>query len=392
MQEYGGDAGTLTRPPVADRRGSLMDRLLDLRNRLLANPRFQRWAVAFPLTRPIANRRARALFDLCAGFVYSQVLFACVQLRLFDLLSEGPQTLDALSRRLSLSSDATARLLAAAVSLQLVDRRGPERFGLGPLGAALLGNAGVAQMIEHHALLYGDLHDPVALLRAAPTDTALSRFWAYAGADRPDALATDQVSDYSALMAASQSLIAEDILGAYPLNRHRFLLDVGGGTGAFAIAAATRVPTLRAAVFDLPAVAERARERMAERGVSDRCTATGGDFRFDPLPEGADVVSLVRILHDHNDDVALAVLKNIRRALPDRGTLLVAEPMSRTPGAEPIGDAYFGFYLLAMGRGRPRTADELGELLRHAGFGKARQAATRTPLLTRLIVAQPARG
>ena len=40
-------------------------------------------------TSPIAERNARALFDLCAGFVYSQILFACVQLDLFRLLADG---------------------------------------------------------------------------------------------------------------------------------------------------------------------------------------------------------------------------------------------------------------------------------------------------------------
>ena len=45
---------------------------------------FQRFAASFALTRPIARRRAGALFDLCAGFVYSQILFACVRLKLFD--------------------------------------------------------------------------------------------------------------------------------------------------------------------------------------------------------------------------------------------------------------------------------------------------------------------
>ena len=39
---------------------NLRSRWLALRNRLLANPRFQRWAVDFPLTRPLAQRRARA--------------------------------------------------------------------------------------------------------------------------------------------------------------------------------------------------------------------------------------------------------------------------------------------------------------------------------------------
>jgi demethylspheroidene O-methyltransferase len=59
-------------------------RLRSLRNRLLASPGFQRWAAAFPLTRPVARRHTRELFDLVAGFVYSQVLAACVALDLFE--------------------------------------------------------------------------------------------------------------------------------------------------------------------------------------------------------------------------------------------------------------------------------------------------------------------
>ena len=125
---------------------------------------FRRWATAFPLTRPIARWRATALFDLGAGFVYAQVLAACVRLRLFDLLAEGPQTLAALAPRLGLAPDAAERLLAAAAALDLASRRSGGRFGLGPLGAAVVDNPGVAAMIEHHALLYADLADPVALL------------------------------------------------------------------------------------------------------------------------------------------------------------------------------------------------------------------------------------
>ena len=107
------------------------DRLLNWRDGLLASAAFQRWAAAFPLTRPIARRRARALFDLCAGFVYSQVLLACVRLHLFDILAEGPQTAEVLAPRLSMPLDAARRLLAAAVSLRLVERR--EGMHLGEL-------------------------------------------------------------------------------------------------------------------------------------------------------------------------------------------------------------------------------------------------------------------
>ena len=60
-----------------------------------------------------------------------------------------------------------------------------------------------------------------------------------------------------------------------------------------------------------------------------------------------------------------------RQALPADGALLMAEPMAGGAGAEPIGDAYFGFYLLAMGSGRPRTPAELARLLARAGFPRA---------------------
>ena len=78
--------------PVAEpaRPVSLADRLAGWRNRLVASPRFQRFAASFPLTRPIAQRQSQALFDLCAGFVYAQVLQACVQLDLFRILDEAP--------------------------------------------------------------------------------------------------------------------------------------------------------------------------------------------------------------------------------------------------------------------------------------------------------------
>jgi demethylspheroidene O-methyltransferase len=369
---------------------SLIDRGYAAWHRLVASARFQRWASGFPLTRPIARNRQRALFDLCAGFVYSQILLACVRLRLFDILKEGPQTVAALAPRLALSESATERLLAAAVALTLVTRRSGGRFGLGELGAALTGNPAITAMVEHHTMLYADLADPVALLRGEQPGTALGRYWPYAEREPGTAAPMpDQVASYTALMADSQPMIAAEVLDAYRFDRHRCLLDIGGGDGSFLAAAAARAPALRVILFDLPPVAERAKARFAKAGLGDRATAVGGDFRTDPLPPGSDVISLVRVVHDHDDATVMAVLRAVRQALPADGTLLLAEPMAGTPGAEPMGDAYFGFYLLAMGRGRPRTFGELSRMLRDAGFSQIRAVPTRSPLLTRLIAARP---
>lgn len=363
----------------------LIDGALNLRDRWLADPRFQRLAADLPLVRAHARREAGALFDLCAGFVYSQVLAACVRLGLIDLLqNEGPLDAGQIARRIDLPDEAALRLLEAAAALGLVQRRAGRRFGLGPRGAALQANPGVKAMIEHHALLYEDLRDPVALLRGASPDTRLARFWRYA-AGPGDGPSEDESAAYTRLMAASHHLVAGDVLDAYPFQRHRALLDVGGGCGAFVAQVASRAPPLALALADLPAVAQHARQWLGERGLAQRVVVHACDALREELPRGADLVTLVRVLHDHDDDDAMRLLRGVHAALPGGGTLLIAEPMT-VRGAEAVGAAYFGMYLLAMGRGRPRTPREILALAADAGFVDGRRLRTRRPMLTGVIV------
>lgn len=367
---------------------SLLERIHGWRDRLLGSPRFHRWAARFPPTRPIVRRNARALFDLCAGYVYSQVLLACVELRLFELLRERPLSAADLSAHLSLPRDSAERLLAAAVSLNLLERREGGRFGLGPLGAASLGNPGIAAMVTHGSVLYRDLADPVALLRRGRGETELAGFWPYA-----TGLATDagSIAPYTRLMAASLPLVAEQVLDAYSFRFNRSLLDIGGGDGSFLSAVARQSPAIRLALIDLPPVADLARARFEREGLGGRAIAIAGDILSDPLPPGHDVVSLIRVIHDHDDGPALAILRAAWAALAPGGTLVLAEPMSDAAGAGPVGDAYFSFYLMTMGSGRPRSAETLEGLLRQAGFVRIRRCPTPVPLMTGVLLARKGR-
>jgi demethylspheroidene O-methyltransferase len=360
---------------------------LTWRNDILADARFQRFAVRFPPTRRIANKQAAALFDLCAGFVYSQILLACVQLRLFDLLAAGPRDVADLATACELPEAAMLRLLRGAAALRLLEAQG-DQFALGMLGAALRGNPEALAMIAHHPMFYADLKDPLALLRGEAA-TELSRFWPYAeGTGTPEG---EQVRGYSALMAASQPMVAAEMFQAYDFTEHRCLLDLGGGDGSFIAALAPRAPRLALRLFDLEPVAGLAHDRFKAAGLGERATAYGGDFRVGPLPLGADIITLIRVLHDHDDAQALAILRTARAALPPDGTLLVAEPMADAKGAAAMGDAYFGFYLLAMGRGQPRRQAELAALLRQAGFTGIKTLPTSRPLLTGIMLANTSR-
>ena len=373
------------RDVVAGRRptsvlGALRDGWDGFRAGLVANQRFRRFAAGFFLTRPVARRRTRALFDLAAGFVYSQVLAAFVRLELVSFLHGSPRTLARIADQTGLSEERASRLMRAAVALDLATECADGRYRLGETGAALVDNDGVLAMIAHHAMLYDDLADPVSLLRGE-RETRLSRFWSYAVGETDDARAAE---DYSRLMARSQGMIARDVLDALPVKSHRRLLDIGGGSGAFAMEAARRHAHLAIELVDLPQVAEVARRRIARAGLAGRIAVHAGSFLDGPLPTGADIVTLNRVIHDHDDAAALVILRAAHAVLPLGGRIAVAEPMAGTRGAEPSGDAYFGFYLLAMGQGRPRRFAEIADMMREAGFDDIRELPTPTPLIVRV--------
>jgi demethylspheroidene O-methyltransferase len=383
-------------PRASQEPAPMSDLIWRWRDRIVSSPFCQKWAPRVPGISWIARKRASQLFDIGAGFVYSQTLFACVKLKLFDIVADGPLPAADIARRSGLRPEAIERLASAAIALNLLQRRGKAAdgaplIGLGVLGASILGNPGYIDIVRHHAMFYRDLVDPVALLKGDAPPTELSRFWPYASDPTTrGALGTDDIAAYTNLMAASQGFVSGDILAAYDFGKHSAVTDIGGGDGTFLRAVGERHRKLNLQLFDLPPVAATAEERFAAAGMAARARCFGGDFQKDPLPDGADVMTLVRVAHDHDDHVVEAIFARAFAALPPGGSLIVAEPMSGVSEAESMADAYFGFYLLAMGTGRARSPERLMAMLKQAGFAETRRISTRRPLLTAMVLAKKA--
>jgi demethylspheroidene O-methyltransferase len=353
----------------------------------MTSPTFYRWAISNPLTRWVTRRRAAQLFDVMAGFVHSQVLLACVRLNVFELLRDQPRTLEQLAQHARMSAPAMQRLMQSAVAIRLIEMRGENSYGLGALGAPVAADPGLRLMIEHNAVLFDDMRDPLALLRDE-MQPHMQAYWPYMNGDNPQGWEAEKVDRYSELMSASQRFVIEELLASYDFSVHRQVLDIGGGKGGWVLALAHKVPSLKLNLMDLPPVAALAAERMDKAGVSNRVTVHGGSFISNALPAGSDLVTLVRVAHDHPDAVVKALLSKIYQMLPSGGRLLLAEPMAQPPGEKPVGDAYFHFYLLAMGSGRLRSPEELRSLMLSAGFESVEQVSNPMPLHTRLLLAQ----
>ncbi len=313
------------------------------------------------------------MFNLLAGFSYSQVLSACVSLRVLDHVGQTGISLSELALKIGIPEKKTDVLVRAAVALDILEwDKG--RVILGAQGAALLGQPWIMRFIEHHKYFYRDLEDPVGLLQGQSAPNGLRSYWTY------DDTESDKIA-YSALMAASQQAVSQQILAAYNFKSHKSWLDVGGGSGAFLRAVGASYPQLTLNLFDLPAVVKLANEKPNEPQV----ILHAGDFRSDPLPKGMDIISLVRVVHDHDDDVILALLRNIREACEPGTTLLIAEPFAGNAANAAVTDAYFNLYFTAMGQGRTRSPKDIADLAALAGFGHLKVTATNLPLITGLM-------
>lgn len=381
----------LTAGPAAAWGARWRDAWRRTRERLYANPRLYDWSLSLPWAGRVTRRRTQQLFDLMAGFVHSQVLLACVRLDLFRRLRDHPADLDTLARTCEVAAPALQRLVLSAVALDLLETRSGGRYGLGPLGVPLATYPGLAGMIEHHQLLYDDLRDPLALLRDA-SQARMGQYWPYAADPQAGQRSDAQPFDtYSTLMDSSQDFLVQEILRSYPLRGHRRALDVGASKGRLARALALHAPQLRVGLFDLPPVLALARATLAEAGLLARADFHPGSFLTDELPAGADLITLVRVAHDHPDRVVRLLLRKIHDALAPGGTLLLAEPMAGqvddagTPRNSPATDAYYHFYLLAMGAGRLRSPAELMAWMREAGFEGVGIVPNAMPIHGRLL-------
>lgn len=163
------------------------------------------------------------------------------------------------------------------------------------------------------------------------------------------------------------------------------LVDVGGGHGRLVGSLLQRYPEMTAVVHDLPRVVPDAEAVLAGLGVSDRAECVGGNF-LESVPEGGDTYVLSWTIHDWDDDDAVRILRNIRRAMGDSGRLIIIDEVP------PEGDTpHFGKFedivMLTLLTGHVRTEAEYVDLFERSGFRHKETRPTRAP--TSVIVAVP---
>jgi len=177
------------------------------------------------------------------------------------------------------------------------------------------------------------------------------------------------------------------VANAYDFSNARLVVDIGGGNGALLAAILGKNPTARGVLFDRPAALSEAGHVLGN--VSGRCEIEEGNF-FDHVTTGGDVYLLSRIVHDWDDERAIAILANIRRAMARDGRLLIIERLLSDAPDGALALSYLSdiHMMLLFPGARERTTPEYAALLARAGFASPRPVMTQSPFY--ILEAAPA--
>ena len=311
-------------------------------------------------------------------------LRAACDLRIADLLVDGPRPVSELAASAGAHEGALLRLLRALAARGVFSEVADATFALTPLAEPLRGDHPMS-LRDSFTLLDSDVRAWAAIGHTLRTgEPAFGHvhgqdYWSYL-ADHPQESA--RVDDW---MRSVNHLHLRTVLGAYPWRRFGTLVDVGGGTGGFLAGLLTRFPGVRGVLFDLPHVVAGAPKVLAEAGVADRCEVVPGDA-FGTVPAGGDGYLLKTVLPGFDDDDAARILGSVRTAMRPDSRLVLLEAVL------PPGDAFdmaklFDVHAMVLTGGAHRSAEETGRLLERAGLRLTQVIGT--PTLT-AIEALPA--
>ena len=316
-----------------------------------------------------------AVLQMATGYWVSQSIYVAAKLGIADLLKDSPKSCDELATATGTNAPSLYRLLRALASLGVFAETQPNHFTLTPLAACLQSDvpgsvrAFVIMLGEEHYQAWGELLHGV--------QTGGSSFEHIYGMNLFDYLAQNPESAkiFDESMTNASVIESATIAASYDFSSIQTLVDIAGGEGLLIASILKSNPTLKGVLFEQPHVIERAKRFLETEGLLERCQQAAGNF-FESVAAGGDAYILKHIIHDWDDERAIAILKQCHKVMADNGKVLVAEQVI-PPGNQPFMGKLIDLNMLVMtSGGRERTEAEYRALFEKAGFKLTRIVPT----------------
>jgi hypothetical protein len=310
--------------------------------------------------------------QLIRGYWTTQAIFVAAELKIADLLADGPRLPEELGKEAGVKGDMLYRVLRALASIGIFTEDREGRFALTPLAETLRGESGQRAYARLHGQeLYQSWGKLLEAVRSG--DAGFVKAFEMPAFDyfskHPERGAV-----FDKAMTGHHGAEADPMLDAYDFSGFQELVDVGGGNGGLLTAILKRHTGMRGVLFDLPRVVDRARASVESAGLGDRCRIVGGSF-LESVPKGADAYLLRHVVHDWRDEDSITMLRNCRSAMKSDGKVLVVEIVVPA-GNDPSFAKWMDLMMVTYG-GKERSEKQYRDLFSRAGLQLTRIAPTR---------------
>lgn len=284
------------------------------------------------------------LQDIATAYGQSAALMAAVEVGLFTAVSRGSGTYAEVAASLNIHLTNAERLMVMLCAMGLLEKRGERHHNAADVERFLVEGSPsyMGPWITFTKPMWnewGRLGEHIRNPNLSVMGT--NREFTEADARRYHA------ATYSIGMGAGRRFSKQ-----VNLTGRRRIMDIGGGSGAYCIAAAKAYPGIRAVVLDLPAVCVVARDFIADNGVSDRVQAQPCDFTADAFPTDCDVAIMASNLPMYSREMIAKVIRKAHDALLPGGQMHLIGETTNDERTGPIGPAYWGL--------REAVSDSLG--------------------------------
>ena len=296
------------------------------------------------------------------AYCESAVLYAALDLGLFTHVAQGARTGPALVAAMGIPALQVERLVAVVRAMGLLESDGAALSNAPDADKFLVkGRPGYAadwlMFTRDSVPEWFRLTDH---LKASQPPTTLGMY---------EHLTVEEARKYHAATFSVGAGAARRFTRRVDLSGRRRLLDLGGGSGAYSIAAVKTWPQLSAVVLDLPPVTVVTREYLERAGVTDRVTTLPGDFTVTPLPTDIDAAVMASNLPIYDEDVIRRVVARVHDALLPGAEFHLIGEMLRDDRSGPLDAALWGMNeALCHSGGKAHTISQCVGYFRQAGF------------------------
>ncbi len=304
------------------------------------------------------------LWDMVHNFWVAAGIGVVAELGIADLVKNGPRAIDDLASQTGTHPESLYRVMRMLATQGIFRELRGKRFASTPLANQLRDD-----QIRYILMLHLDpRHFQMFSKLMTSVKTGSNVTGEFEGGELFEHIGSDQKRNerFNRAMTDASWLQAPALLSAFSFNRHRKIIDIGGGQGLFLAAILRNNSQCEGIVFDLPNALSRAGEVIDGYSLENRMETAGGDF-FKEVPRGGDLYMMKSVLHDWNDEDSLKILGNLHRAMKPEARLLVIESVIGKINEPSFGKMTDILMMIAAG-GKERTRQEWEALLDRAGF------------------------